>query len=96
MKLSTNRAARWGKPIRVVVATIALTAAFTGMTTAVAQAQGYYDQQHSWHRYHDRHWGRPGFVYENPGAYYGGPPPVYLAPPPPSPAIDFVFPLHIR
>jgi hypothetical protein len=78
--------------MRTIAATLALAGGFTALGTGIAQAQGYYDR----HEHHDRHWHGSGYVYDNPGAYYAAPPPVYFAPSPPSPAIDFVFPLHIR
>jgi hypothetical protein len=106
METSTKRNPRLSGAIRTIVVALALTTALGGMSTAIARGDGDGDDRgHEDRGRHDQRWHRErhgegeyrGYVYERPRNYYYAPPPVdYYRPPPPSPAIEFVFPLHFR
>jgi hypothetical protein len=95
MKNSTKHNQNLGGAVRILAAALTLAFALDGVSAVVARA---YDRGHDDRGRHFRHGGRGGvgYAYQSPGVYYAPPPVDYYQPPPPSPAIDFVFPLHLR
>ena len=107
MEISTKRNPKPGDVGRTIWAALAFATMLSGMSPAIARAEGddrgqedrgRHDQgSHHQQRGERESRGYGGYVYERPGDYYHAPPPVYYyQPPAPPPVIDFVFPLHIR
>jgi hypothetical protein len=92
METPTKRKQKPAGSARTLAVVLALATAVGGMSSVTARADD--RGRHVEHRHYAH--GRGGYVYERPQAYYAPPPVDYYQPPPPSPAIDFVFPLHIR
>jgi len=109
MEPSTKRNLRRRGGARTMVAALALATVLGGMSTVIARAAGddrrYEDRQDRDQRGHQQPQRRVvqhseryhrGYAYEHPREYHHAPPPVEYYQPAPPPAIDFVFPFHLR
>jgi len=98
METSTKYSLRRRTAMCRIITVLALATAFSGLSTLSASAA---DHDRGRHDNRGRHDGRRsdyrGYVFQHPQGYYLAPPPVYaIQPSPPPPALEFVFPLHIR
>jgi len=101
MKTPGKHSLRSSGAVRAAIAALAFTTALAGMSVGIARAdgddRGREDRGRHEQRWHQHRYVEPRYVYERPHEYYYAPPPVsYYQPPRPSPAIEFVFPLHLR